>query len=90
MSLYYELGLDRFLINRQRRQSKIECNTSSIMKMLVVNRILSPGSKRKAFEEKKQYFDFENVNAFSLTDVYRSLSFFARLEADGRGLQVLL
>jgi len=59
MSLYYELGLDGFLINRQRRNSKLECNTSTIMKMLVINRILSPGSKKRAFEERGRYFDFE-------------------------------
>jgi transposase len=82
MSLYYELGFDRFLINRQRRQSKIECNTSTIMKMLLVNRILSPGSKKRAFDERGRYFDFEKEDAFDLTDVYRSLSFFAKLEED--------
>jgi transposase len=82
MSLYYELGLDRFLLNRQRRESKIECNTSTIMKMLVISRILSPGSKKRAFEEKGRYFDFENDAAFELIDVYRSLSFFQKLEKD--------
>ena len=82
LKLFYELGLDRFLINRQRRHTKIECNTSAIMKMLAVSRILSPGSKKKAFEEKGRYFDFENEEAFDLIDVYRSLSFFARLEKD--------
>ena len=82
MNLYYELGLDRFLINRQRRNSKIECNTSTIMKMLVISRILSPGSKKKAYEERGRYFDFENEDAFSLVDVYRSLSFYSKLEKD--------
>ena len=82
MKLYYELGLDGFLMNRQRRQSKIECNTSTIMKMLVISRILSPSSKKKAFEERGRYFDFENEEAFSLIDVYRALSFFATLEKD--------
>jgi transposase len=82
MKLYYELGLDRFLLNRQRRQSKIKCNTSSIMKLLVLSRILSPGSKKKAFDERGRYFDFENEGAFDLADVYRSLSHFAKLEGD--------
>jgi transposase len=82
MNLYYELGLDRFLINRQRRNSKIECNTSTIMKMLVISRILSPGSKKRAFEERGRYFDFENEDAFELVDVYRSLSFYSKLEKD--------
>jgi len=87
MKLFYELGLDRFLLNRQRRNSKIECNTSTIMKMLVISRILSPGSKKKAFEQRGRYFDFERDDAFGLTDVYRSLSFFAKLEED---IQLLL
>ena len=82
MKLYYELGLDGFLLNRQRRQSKIECNTSSIMKLLVISRILSPGSKKKAFDERGRYFDFEKKDAFDLVDVYRSLSHFAKLEGD--------
>ena len=82
MKLLYELGLPGFLTNRQWRDSKIECNTVSIMKLLVISRILSPGSKKKAYEERDRYFDFEREDAFDLVDVYRSLSFFARLEKD--------
>jgi len=82
MKLYYELGLDRFLINRQRRNTKIKCNTSTIMKMLIVDRILSPGSKKSAYEERGRYFDFEREDAFELADVYRSLSYYAKLEKD--------
>ena len=87
MKQFCELGLDRFLINRQRRVTKIECNTSTIMKMLVIQRILSPGSKKKAFDEMGRYFDFEKKDAFELMDVYRSLSHFAGLEKD---IQLLL
>ena len=82
MKLYYELGLDSFLLNRQRRESKIKCNTSTIMKLLVISRILSPGSKKRAFEGRGRYFDFEKEDAFDLTDIYRSLSHFAKLEKD--------
>jgi transposase len=82
LSLYYELGLDGFLTNRQWRDSKIECNTSSIMKLLIISRILAPGSKKKAYEERDRYFDFEKEDAFALEDVYRSLSHFAKLEKD--------
>jgi len=64
------------------RESKIECNTSSIMKLLVISRILTPGSKKKAFEEKGRYFDFEKEDAFELVDIYRSLSHFALLAKD--------
>ena len=87
MKLIYELGLPSFLTNRQRRDSKLECNTVSIMKLLVISRILSPGSKKKAFDERGRYFDFEKVDAFDLIDIYRSLSFYAKLEKD---IQVLM
>jgi len=87
MKLYYELGLDSLLINRQRRNTKIVCNTSTIMKMLLINRILSPGSKKGAFEERGRYFDFEKEGAFQLVDIYRSLSHFAMLE---KNIQLLM
>jgi len=82
MQLFYELGIDRFLQNRRQRNTKIVCNTSAIMKMLVISRILTPGSKKRAFEEKGRYFDFEKEDMFDLVDVYRSLSHFATLEKD--------
>jgi transposase len=78
--LFYELGLDRFLINRQQRETKIEFNTSSVMKLLVISRILSPGSKKKAFEERGKYFDFEKQDAFRLIDIYRALSHFSKYD----------
>ena len=82
MRLFYELGLDRFLQNRRQRGTKIESNTSAIMKMLIIARILNPGSKKRAFEERGRYFDFEKKDAFDLVDVYRSLSHFAGLQKD--------
>jgi hypothetical protein len=82
MQLFYELGLDGFLHNRRLRDSKIECNTSSIMKLLLISRILTPGSKKQAYEERGRYFDFEKEDAFKLVDVYRSLAHFAKLEKD--------
>lgn len=82
MKLLYELGLDRFLVNKQQRDTRIECNTSAIMKLLVISRILSPGSKKRAFDERGRYFDFERENAFDLVDIYRSLSHFSGLSND--------
>ena len=81
LKLFYELGLDRFLINRK-QTTKIEYNTSAIMKLLVISRILSPGSKKKAFHEMGRYFDFDKKIDFDLTDIYRSLSHFASLAKD--------
>jgi transposase len=82
MQLFYELGLDGFLNNRRLRESKLECNTSSIMKLLLISRILEPGSKKQAFDRRSKYFDFEKEDAFDLVDIYRSLSHFATLERD--------
>jgi len=82
LKYFYEFGLEGFLNNRRLRESKLECNTSSIMKLLLISRILSPGSKKRAYEERGRYFDFENKDAFGLVDVYRSLSHFAKLEKD--------
>lgn len=81
LKFFYQLGLHRFLINR-RQATKIKCNTSAIMTLLVISRILSPGSKKKAFEERKRYFDFDKKDTFSLTDIYRSLSHFSKLSED--------
>ena len=81
LKLFYELGLDRFLLNRK-QTTKIEYNTSAIMKLLVISRILSPGSKKKAFDEMNRYFDFDKKIGFDLTDVYRSLPHFASLATD--------
>lgn len=71
-SIYHELGIDKFLINRQ-RSTKIKANTNDIMKLLVFSRLLAPGSKKNTYENREMYFDKHN---YSLDDVYRSLSFF--------------
>jgi transposase len=78
LKIYHELGLDVFLKNRSRHEN-FEYNTNSIMIMLVISRILSPGSKKKAFEEKDRYFERFN---FSLADVYRSLSHFSKIATE--------
>ena len=78
LKIYHELGLDVFLKNKARHES-FEYNTNSIMLMLVVSRLLSPGSKKKAFEEKSRYFERFN---FSLPHVYRSLSHFSKIATE--------
>ncbi|HAL64019.1 MAG TPA: IS1634 family transposase [Bacteroidales bacterium] len=75
LKIYHELGLHRFFNNRARNES-FKFNTNSIMILLVVSRLLSPGSKKKAFEEKSRYFERFN---FSLADVYRALSHYAKI-----------
>ena len=75
LKIYHELGLHRFLNNRARNED-FKFNTNSIMMLLVISRLLSPGSKKKAFEEKGSYFERFN---FSLADVYRALSHYAKI-----------
>jgi len=78
LKIYHELELHRFFNNRARNEN-FKFNTNSIMMLLVVSRLLSPGSKKKAFEEKSRYFERFN---FSLADVYRALSHYAKIAKD--------
>ena len=78
LKIYHELGLDVFFKNKSRHEN-FKYNTNSIMILLVVSRLLSPGSKKKAFEEKHGYFERFN---FSLPDVYRSLSHFSKVATE--------
>jgi len=78
LKVYHELGLDDFFKNRARYEP-FSYNTNSIMILLTVSRLLSPGSKKKAYEERKRYFERFN---FSLADIYRALSHFAKLERE--------
>ena len=78
LKIYHELELHDFFNNRARNES-FKYNTNSIMILLVVSRLLSPGSKKKAFLEKSRYFE---RFGFSLADIYRALSHFASLTKD--------
>jgi transposase len=73
MKIYHELQLHEFFAAKARYQ-KFSFNTNSIMLLLVISRILSPGSKKRAFDEKGRYFERFD---FELADVYRALSHFA-------------
>jgi len=78
LKIYHELELDVFFNNRARNKS-FKYNTNSIMIMLAVSRLLSPGSKKKAFLERSRYFE---RFSFTLVDIYHSLSHFAKLEKE--------
>jgi len=82
MAVYYWLGLERFLINRQQRDTKIEYSSHTILKFLLISRILQPGSKKRAFDNKARYFDFERDNIFALPDVYRCLTHISNYERE--------
>lgn len=73
LKIWHEIGLDKFW-KHQSRKGMFEYDVGSVMLMLVIARLLSPGSKKRAFEEKGRYFERFN---FSLDDVYRALSRFA-------------
>lgn len=68
--IYHELGLNTFLINRQRHSNE-EYDANDIMKMLVFSRLLAPASKKKSFENRNHFFE---KGDYSLDDVYRCLS----------------
>ena len=75
MKVYHSLWLGDFM-KRKMVGQRFEFNTNSIMIMLVISQILSPGSKKRAFEEKGRFFERFD---FSLDDVYRALSHFAKI-----------
>ena len=72
--IYYELEIDKFLNSRQ-RSIKAEYNLNSIMSLLVFARLLYPGSKKNAFENRDRFFERFD---FSLEDLYRSLKHFSK------------
>jgi ribosomal protein S7 len=78
MKIYHKLWLDDFF-KRKAAGRKFDFNTNSIMIMLVMSRILSPGSKKGAFEERGRFFERFD---FSLDDVYRALSHFAEVSGE--------
>jgi len=75
LKIYHELEIDKFFKGKAQSE-RFEFNTNSIMILLVISRLLSPGSKKRAYEEKSRYFERFN---FSLDDVYRSLPHFNKI-----------
>ncbi len=80
LKVYHQLTLDRFFKNKARHEP-FKFNTNAIMILLVVSRLLSPGSKKKAFEERKRYFE---RFSFSLADIYRALSHYAKIAKEAQ------
>lgn len=71
---YHKLGIDKFLINRQRNLN-IKYSLNNILQLLVYSRVLNPCSKKEAFETKDDLFMDVNVG---INDIYRSLDHFSR------------
>ncbi len=72
-SIYHELKLDQFLINRQRSRS-MDYSLNDVMQLLVYTRVLAPGSKRASFFQKDKIAGSFNCDWY---DVYRALDYFA-------------
>jgi transposase len=72
-SIYHELGIHKFLAGRQ-KSLDVEYNLNSVMRLLVFSRLLAPGSKKKAFDEREWFFERSD---FSMIDMYRALGRFA-------------
>lgn len=68
--LYKELELDKFW-ELKTRSKKIKYDMELIFRLLVLSRVLYPGSKKDAFDNKDKYF--ERISGFTLDDVYHAL-----------------
>jgi transposase len=76
--IYHDLDLHSF-VNSRARSLNVEYIPNNILKLLCFERLLNPGSKKKAFENKDRYF--ENTD-FSLDDIYGFLSVIAKYKDD--------
>ena len=54
--LYFQLELDRFWRSKMRGK-KIKYNLELIFRLLVISRILYPGSKKETYENRGKYFE---------------------------------
>ena len=77
-AVFHSLGIAKFFDDR-RKYLDISYNLTEVVKLLVYERILAPGSKRAAWLARGRYFD---KMAFDLNAVYRSLSILPRYRED--------
>ena len=80
-AIYHELEIHKFLNGRQ-RALEVSYSLNSVMRLLVFARLLAPGSKKKAYDEREWFFERSD---FSLVDMYRALS---RLAGYSEALQL--
>ncbi|MGN0993003.1 MAG: IS1634 family transposase [Bacilli bacterium] len=74
-SIYNKLGIDTIL-NRIKSDSKIEYDLNGLTKLYVINRILNPSSKIKAFENRNKYL-FPITSCKSNKEIYKPLDILA-------------
>ncbi len=77
-SIYHELKLNEFIINRQRSR-KMNYSLNDVMQLLVYTRVLSPGSKRHSYAQKDKLAGSYNCKEH---DVYRALDYFNQFQED--------
>lgn len=69
LAVYNALGIE-IAVRNKTRGSKASYDSNAVMRLPTVERIINPGSKKSAWENKEHYF-FRT--AFSLEDTYRAL-----------------
>lgn len=74
--IYKELGIAKLLKEHQQKLN-IKYNLNEVLSLLVYMRVLKPGSKKDAFENKNILF--ENYD-FTLDDLYRGLTYLSPLQ----------
>lgn len=77
--LYKQLELDKFWRN-VRKKTSVKYDLEAVFRLLVLSRILYPGSKMDAFNKKGMYF--EKMEGFALKDIYKALDLFDRYDAE--------
>lgn len=77
--LYKQLELDKFWRNIQKKTSA-RYDLEAIFRLLVLSRILYPGSKMDTFNKKENYF--EKMEGFTLKDVYKALDLFDQYDTE--------
>lgn len=77
-SIYHQLKVNQFLINRQRSRA-MDYSLNDVMQLLVYTRILSPGSKRHSYAQKEKLAGSYNCDHY---DVYRALDYFDEFKED--------
>ena len=70
--IYSELGITDFFKSKQKKL-KIDYDLNEVLLLLVLCRILYPGSKKDNYENRNKFFEKFD---FSLKDIYRALDFF--------------
>jgi len=69
------MRLDQFFAYRQKKDSKISYDLGSVVKMLVLSRLMAPASKKRSYERKDQYV---GQGEMEIEQVYRCLPFLAK------------